>query len=53
MSNALEREGVIRSGHVFAWTVRLQGLSHRLEAGTYRQMANSIYPIRSNDCELH
>ncbi|MGB0605550.1 MAG: endolytic transglycosylase MltG, partial [Candidatus Latescibacterota bacterium] len=27
---------VIRSGRVFAWTVRLQGLSHRLEAGTYR-----------------
>jgi UPF0755 protein len=36
IGNALEREGVIRSSRVFAWTVRLQGLSHRLEAGTYR-----------------
>ena len=32
----LEREGIIRSGRIFSWTVRLQGLSHRLEAGTYQ-----------------
>ena len=32
----LEREGIIRSGQIFSWTVRLQGLSHRLEAGTYQ-----------------
>ncbi len=31
----LEREGIIRNGQIFSWTVRLQGLSHRLEAGTY------------------
>ena len=33
---ALEREGIIRSGRIFSWTVRLKGLSHRLEAGTYQ-----------------
>lgn len=32
----LEREGIVRSGRVFAWTVRLQGLSYQLEAGTYQ-----------------
>jgi len=32
----LERESIIRSGRIFSWTVRLQGLSHRLEAGTYQ-----------------
>ena len=32
----LEREGIIRSGQIFSWTVRLQGLSHKLEAGTYQ-----------------
>ena len=32
----LEREGIIRNGRIFSWTVRLQGLSHRLEAGTYQ-----------------
>ena len=32
----LEREGIIRSGQIFSWTVRLQGLSQRLEAGTYQ-----------------
>ena len=31
----LERAGIVRSARVFAWTVRLQGLSARLEAGTY------------------
>lgn len=31
----LEREGIVRSGRIFAWTVRLQGLSQALEAGTY------------------
>ena len=33
---ALEREGIIHSWRIFSWTVRLQGLSHRLEAGTYQ-----------------
>ena len=32
----LERENLVRSATVFAWTVRLKGLGHRLEAGTYR-----------------
>ena len=32
----LEREGIIHSGQIFSWTVRLQGLSHKLEAGTYQ-----------------
>lgn len=31
----LERAGIVRSARVFAWTVRLQGLSGQLEAGTY------------------
>ncbi len=31
----LEQSGIVRSGRIFAWTVRLQGLSGHLEAGTY------------------
>ena len=31
----LEREGIVRSAQVFAWTVRLQGVAQKLEAGTY------------------
>ena len=32
----LERENLIHNAHVFAWIVRLKGLGHQLEAGTYR-----------------
>ena len=32
----LERENLIHNAHVFAWTVRLKGLGHRLKAGTYQ-----------------
>lgn len=32
----LEREGLIQSATVFYWTVRLKGLGHQLEAGTYK-----------------
>ena len=32
----LERENLIHNAHVFAWIVRLKGLGHRLEAGTYQ-----------------
>ena len=32
----LERENLIHSTHVFAWTVRLKGLGHQLKAGTYQ-----------------
>lgn len=32
----LERDGVVRSAVLFAWLARLQGLDHRLQAGTYQ-----------------
>ena len=32
----LEREKLVQSAAVFAWTVRLKGLGQRLEAGTYQ-----------------
>ena len=31
----LERENLVQSARIFAWTVRLKGLGHQLEAGTY------------------
>ena len=35
IGDMLERENLVRSAAVFTWTVRLKGLSHQLEAGTY------------------
>ncbi len=32
----LENRGLIRNARFFEWTVRWQGLAHKLEAGTYR-----------------
>ncbi len=35
IGDMLERENLVRSAAIFAWTVRLKGLGHQLEAGTY------------------
>ncbi len=40
----LEREGIVRNADVFAWTVRLQGVGHELEAGTYQLDGRSDTP---------
>ena len=37
----LEGEGIIRSARVFAWTARLKGHAHHLEAGTYHLSGTS------------